>query len=132
MNPNDSIIMALTPGTPFNAQNKVWRSLATLAQFARIPAAEVQDLLAGDLAEQVICRPSKHPEKGFLVALKAHVPAAPENQVQILGGPAVVVAHKALADQPLVAKPKAAIQVMEDHGLADYLPGDEPEEDDPF
>ena len=75
MNPIDAVVMALSPATPFNPQSKVWRSAEALAQFAGITKPELQDLIAGDLAAQIICKPSKKPEKGFLVALKAQLPA---------------------------------------------------------
>ena len=75
MNPIDAVIMALSPATPFNPQSKVWRSADALAQFAGITKPELQDLIAGDLAAQAVCRPSKKPEKGFLVALKSQLPA---------------------------------------------------------
>jgi hypothetical protein len=87
MNPRDAIILALTPGTPFNDKGLVFRSADALGAFAGIETAEVMDLLVGDLAQLVTCKPSKK-NKGVMVALKAQLQAQPAAQVKIAGGPA--------------------------------------------
>lgn len=87
MNPRDAIILALTPGTPFNDKGLVFRSADALGAFAGIETAEVMDLLVGDLAQLVTCKPSKK-NKGVMVALKAQLQANPAAQVKIAGGPA--------------------------------------------
>lgn len=88
----DAIGMALTPGTVFNQQNKVFRSAKALAQFANVDQGEVLALVAENLADRVTIRPSnKRPENGPLIALTEFIPLQQENavQVQIVGGNAV-------------------------------------------
>lgn len=95
MNPRDAIVLALTPGSPFNANGLVFRSVQSLRAFTQLEVPEIMEILAGDLAAQVTCRPSKKPEKGLMVALKAYIPAPGVQQVQIAGGPAF---HAPLAE----------------------------------
>lgn len=92
MNAVDAIGMALTPGTVFNQQNKVFRSAKALAQFANVPQTEVLGLIAEHLANRVTIRPSqKRPENGPLIALTEYIPAQAEPAiVQIMGGNAVM------------------------------------------
>ena len=88
----DAIGMALTPGTVFNQQNKVFRSAKALAQFANVDQGEVLALVAENLADRVTIRPSnKRPENGPLIALTEFIPLQQENavQVQIVGGNAI-------------------------------------------
>ena len=88
----DAIGMALTPGTVFNQQNKVFRSAKALAQFANVTQGEVLALVAENLAERVTIRPSnKRPENGPLIALTEYIPQQEENAVlvKIVGGNAV-------------------------------------------
>ncbi|KKM08015.1 hypothetical protein LCGC14_1728070, partial [marine sediment metagenome] len=92
MNAVDAIGMALTPGTVFNQQNKVFRSAKALAQFANVDQGEVLALVADNLAERVTIRPStKRPENGPLIALTEFIPQQPEEAVlvKIVGGNAV-------------------------------------------
>jgi hypothetical protein len=86
VNATDKIITALTPGSIFNRNGKVFRSISSLAQFAGLEEAEVLELLNGDLTDVVTCKPSKK-GKGILVALTAQIP-----------GPEVILAD---LDQPL-------------------------------
>lgn len=91
MNPRDAIVMALTPGSPFNAKGLVFRSALSLCAFTDLSLGEITDLLAGDLAPMVTCKPSKK-GKGFLVALReveAQAEAA-QQQLVAVGGPAFV------------------------------------------
>jgi len=92
MDQRDIIIIALTPGSPFNTNNKVWRSTRTLAAFCDCEVPEVMSLLAGDLGHLVTFKvPAK--SKGILVALRENVPAPeeqenpPPQQVVVAGGP---------------------------------------------
>lgn len=88
----DAIGMALTPGTVFNQQNKVFRSAKALAQFANVDQGEVLALVAENLADRVTIRPSnKRPENGPLIALTEFIPLQQENavQVKIVGGNAI-------------------------------------------
>lgn len=87
----EAIGMALTPGTVFNQQNKVFRSAKALAQFANVPQNEVLGLIADNLADRVTIRPSaKRPESGPLIALTEFLPLQEEPAlVQIIGGNAV-------------------------------------------
>ena len=88
----DAIGMALTPGTVFNQQNKVFRSAKALAQFANVTQGEVLALVAENLAERVTIRPSnKRPENGPLIALTEYIPQQQEDAVlvKIVGGNAV-------------------------------------------
>lgn len=100
MNPRDAIIMALTPGSPFNEKGLIFRSTQTLGAFAGIEPAEVLDLVAGDLSQDVSCKPSKK-GKGIMVALKAQLAAQPAAPIKIAGGPAF--------NAPLVAAAKEAL-----------------------
>jgi hypothetical protein len=86
--------MALTPGTPFNQQNKVFRSAKALAQFCGedVGQADVLGIIAENLADRVTIRPSaKRPENGPLIALTEFIPVQEEGavQVKIVGGNAV-------------------------------------------
>jgi hypothetical protein len=91
MDPVEAIGMALTPGTVFNQQNKVFRSAKALAQFANVDQGEVLSLVAENLAERVTIRPSaKRPENGPLIALTEFIADAAEPAlVKIMGGNAV-------------------------------------------
>lgn len=95
----DAIGMALTPGTVFNQQNKVFRSAKALAQFANVAQTEVLGLIAEHLADRVTIRPSqKRPENGPLIALTEYIPDAAEPAlVQIMGGNAVMGMDEAAA-----------------------------------
>lgn len=98
MNPRDAIVMALTPGSPFNAKGLIFRSAMSLCAFTDLSLGEITDLLAGDLAPMVTCKPSKK-GKGFLVALReveAQAEAA-QQQVVAVGGPAFVAPPQVLA-----------------------------------
>lgn len=75
MNPQDIIVTALTPGSPFNEKGMIYRSVESLSAIVGLPTGEVMGLLAGDLAGMVSCKPSKK-GKGLLVALKANIPPA--------------------------------------------------------
>ena len=91
MNTRDRITTALTPGSPFNANGLIWRSVQALSQFAGCNPDETLELLAGDLADAVVIRPS-NAGKGLLAALKEHIPEA-ANQgdgevMNVAGGPA--------------------------------------------
>ena len=85
MNTTDKIVTALTPGSIFNRNGHVFRSIATLAEFADMDQDEVLGLLNGDMAALVTCKPSKK-GKGILVALTDQIPQQEED------GPVVVAA----------------------------------------
>lgn len=74
MHPNDIIISVLTLGTPSNPNSKVFRDLGTLASFTGMAPADVLGILHGDLANLVVCKPSKKKLGQILVALKTNVP----------------------------------------------------------
>jgi hypothetical protein len=77
MNTNDRIITALTPGSIFNRKGHVFRSLKALADFAELETAELVDLLNGELAPMLTCKPSTQKGKGgILVALTAQAEVA--------------------------------------------------------
>ena len=91
MNAVDAIVMALTPGSLFNQNGKIFRSAKSLAQFAGIPQQEVLPLIAEHLSNIVTIRPSaKRPENGPLIALTAHLPLQAEPagapQIKIVAG----------------------------------------------
>lgn len=91
MNTQDIIITVLSFGTPFNPHNKVFRTVTTLASFCNLENEEVLELLAGDLSNLVVCKPSTK-GKGILVALQVNVPDLAEDpQIAIAGGPALNV-----------------------------------------
>ena len=108
INPRDAIIAALTPGTPFNPHNYVYRAVQTLAQFAGVEPSEVMELILGDLSSQIQCKPNrKHPEQGVYAALRSVVElegAVTEGlgpKIKILAGNAVAPAAAAVqADAP--------------------------------
>ena len=133
MNPQDAIILALTPGSPFNDKGLVFRSTHTLAAFAGIELGAVLDLLVGDLAQLVTCKPSKK-NKGVMVALKAQLqaqvqPAAP---IKVAGGPAfnaplMAAVQKAHAPNAQIEFALPAVDELEEN-LQNDLDG----EDDDF
>ncbi len=87
MNTTDKIITALTPGSIFNRNGLIFRSLSSLASFTELEEGEVLELLNGDLAGVVTCKPSTK-GKGILVALTAQIPAEVEDgPVAIVAGP---------------------------------------------
>lgn len=115
MNPVDAIVMALTPGSPFNQNGKVFRSAKALAQFATIEQQEVLGLIAEHLADQVTIRPSaKRPENGPLIALTQFVPMQDEPaQVQIVAGNAVAPEGEEVpAAAPVPEEQAEAVKVM--------------------
>ena len=100
MNTADKLVTALTPGSIFNRNGLIFRSLSSLASFAELEEGEVLELLNGDMAQIVTCKPSKK-GKGILVALTAQIPV-PEEDAPVcvaavpLGPPGMN--HAALAD----------------------------------
>ena len=87
MNATDKIITALTPGSIFNRNGLVFRSLGSLASFTEMEEDEVLALLNAELAELVTCKPSTK-GKGILVALTEHIPAEEQDgPVQIAAVP---------------------------------------------
>lgn len=128
MNPRDAIILALTPGSLFNSKGLVFRSTYTLAAFAGIEPGDVVDLLAGDLAQEVSCKPSKK-GKGIMVALKAQLQAQPVEPIKIAGGPAFNAPLAAAAQQAQALAEPIAVQVA-DEDLDEDLDDDLDEEDE--
>lgn len=94
MNPQDIIVTALTPGSPFNEKGLIYRSVESLSAIVGLPTGEIMGLLAGDLAGMVSCKPSKK-GKGLLVALKANLPPA-QPQPALVG----VAVHEAPLGHP--------------------------------
>lgn len=117
MNSIDKIVAALTPGSIFNRNNLVFRSVDTLASFTGMEVNEVLELLNGDLVQLVTCKPSKK-GKGILVAMTDQIPVEgdpvaaepPVPQVAILAenacqveaevGDAPVIEEEAVEDLP--------------------------------
>lgn len=96
MHPNDIITSALSPGSPLNPKNKVFRSLDVLAAFVNQSREDVLGILAGDLANDVACKVSHKTPGKVLVALKANLPANIDQvdedepaQIKVMGGPAL-------------------------------------------
>ncbi len=89
MNTTDRIVAALSPGSPFNANGLVWRSVTSLAQYAGVGVEEVLELLVGNLAADVAVKPSKKKDVGLLAALKVNLPGEhdADGPVVIAGGP---------------------------------------------
>jgi hypothetical protein len=82
VNTNDRIIAALTPGSIFNRNGHVWRSLNSLTQFADLELGALIDVLNGDLSGLVTCKPSTA-DKGILVALTENLtPTVPDETVE--------------------------------------------------
>jgi hypothetical protein len=92
MNTHDRILATLNLGGPFNDKAHVWRRLDTVVTFAEQSTDEVLSVINGDLANDVVLRPSAQ-GKGIMVALKANIPpepiAEPAAPVVIMGGNAV-------------------------------------------
>ncbi len=87
MNSTDKIVTALTPGSIFNRNAHVFRSIMTLAQFAEMDEGDVLDILNGDLSGTVTCKPSAK-GKGILVALTANVPQLEVGEpIHVTAGP---------------------------------------------
>ena len=131
MDPVDAIGMALTPGTVFNQQNKVFRSAKALAQFASIPQNEVMGLVADNLADRVTIRPSaKRPENGPLIALTEFIPDQEEPAlVKIMGGNAfaqnVIGGAGEVAQPTMVENAEALLNAVQGHLDEDEAPIDE-------
>jgi len=86
VNPTDTIVTALTPGSIFNRNALVFRSVASLAEFTGLAENEVLDILNGDLVALVTCKPSKK-GKGILVALTAAIVAQQNEPVVVAAIP---------------------------------------------
>ena len=139
MDVRDLILTALKPGSPLNPNGKIFRSMEVLVAFTGLEAGEVQELLLGDLAQQVHIKPSI--KKGWMVRLRpVEVQAqAAALAAAVIGGPveAVIQAELPLAytDQELLEKSQAFAAGMlaaadEDvAGLGEDLDALEDEED---
>ncbi len=110
MNTTDKIVTALTPGSIFNRNGMVFRSVASLAAFAGMEEDEILELLGGDLAQMVTCKPSKK-GKGILVALTEQIPAEGEEGIPIEQAEAEVAAAPVVDEEvtegPLADAPTA-------------------------
>lgn len=104
MNTTDKIVTALTPGSIFNRNGLVFRSLGSLASFTELEEDEVLALLNGDLSDLVTCKPSTK-GKGILVALTAQIPA------EEVDGPIAIVAAPVAPGLPEAQQEEAAPQV---------------------
>jgi len=117
VNTTDKIVTALTPGSIFNRNGLVFRSVGSLAEFAGMEDDEILELLNGDLAQLVTCKPSKK-GKGILVALTAQIPIEEEDgPVAIVAAPVNpgipdhdVAPVEAAADVPLEDAPAEAAE----------------------
>lgn len=131
MNPVDAVVTALTPGSVFNQNGKVFRSAKALAQFASVEQKEILGLIAEHLADQVTIRPSaKRPENGPLIALTQFVPDQEEPAVvKIVAGNAVEANVEEPVDpfpgHPVPMKEMAADTTTEDTSECELLPEDE-------
>ena len=129
MDPRDVILTALKPGTPLNPQDKEFRSLAVLAALTALTAEAVQDILVGDLAQQVHIKPSE--KHTWMVRLK---PAAVQEGAAALA--AIVAAEQGdgvSADLEVVERVEISIGVDSDPGLcekAEALAAESEDEDD--
>lgn len=83
MNALDRIITALTPGTAFNTNGLLWRSIQALSQFAGCSTEETLELIAGQLSDTVVVRPSKT-GKGLLAAISANIPEGQLEQGEVM------------------------------------------------
>lgn len=91
----DKIITALTPGSPFNIHNRIWRSIESLAGYTGMAPEQVLDILTGDLSSQVAVKPGK--KNSLMVALKSNalqpvIGATEPEMVTVAGGNAFVAA----------------------------------------
>ncbi len=116
MNTTDKIITALTPGSIFNRNELIFRSLGSLASFTELEENEVLELLNGDLVDVVTCKPSAK-GKGILVALTVQIPVeVPDGPVAIVAGPVdpglpdAPVAEEVEVDPPLEDAPIEAAE----------------------
>jgi hypothetical protein len=130
MNIRDRVVTALTPGSAFNANGLIWRSVDALSQFAGVTPEETLELLAGDLSDVAVVRPSQT-GKGLLAALKEHVPQAANpgqnEQVAVLGGPALNP-----PPVPLEEEVEGPVPEPLDEPAPGEVPGPHPEEDAAF
>ena len=134
MNPVDAVVQALTPGSLFNQNGRIFRSAKALAQFAGTDHGGLLEILEGNLAEQVTVRPkAKRPENGFLVALKENVPDQQEPaegpQVKVVGGNAVPAPQEDEEDAAPDQNPpaKGSLNVVEIGDITGELESDEDE-----
>ncbi len=113
MNTTDKIVTALTPGSIFNGNGLVYRSLGALAEFTGLAEDEVLELLNGDMSQVVTCKPSKK-GKGILVAL------IEQAQLQQQGGePTVIAAMPDEAGEPVAEEEPAHEDPLGDAPTAD-------------
>lgn len=114
MHVNDVILNVLQPGSPFNPKSKIFRSVDTVAAFAGLSRGDTLSLLAGDLAPQVVMKPSKKPGV-ILVALKVvldqQAPQPEPKMVKVVGG----CAYQVKAAEPVVIAKPAAYGAFGDH-----------------
>ena len=110
MNVTDKIITALTPGSIFNRNGLIFRSLGSLAAFAKLEEAEVLELLNGDLVDLVTCKPSAR-GKGILVALTAVI----ELHAEVDENPVDVVVEPVNPDLPIPVAAMAEFGAIPEH-----------------
>lgn len=118
MNTTDKIVTALTPGSIFNGNGLLFRSLSSLAEFAGLPEDEVLELLNGDMSQVVTCKPSKK-GKGILVALIEQLQL--HQQQAEAGEPTVIAAMP--VDQDVEEAIAAVVEAVEEEPVhEDPLP----------
>ncbi len=110
MNTTDKVVTALTPGSIFNRNGLIFRSVSSLASFAGMEEGEILELLNGDMSQMVTCKPSKR-GKGVLVALTNQIPVeeggeTPVAQLAVLAGNAIQ-AEAEVAAAPVVDEEEA-------------------------
>ena len=123
MNTTDKLVTALTPGSIFNRNGLIFRSVGSLAEFAGMEENEVLELLNGDMAQIVTCKPSKK-GKGILVALTDQIPAA--GGFDGVAGPVNIAAGPVGPDVPI---PDDGGLVQDEEVAADVPLDDAPAED---
>ncbi len=92
MNTQDRIMAILTPGTMFNINGRVWRSMSTLCAYCEMESDPLLELLSAEFNDTVVLKPSD--KKGILIALKANIPPPEqENAPIVIAGGNVIAAH---------------------------------------
>ena len=124
MNTTDKIVTALTPGSIFNGNGLVFRSLGALAEFTGLAEDEVLELLNGDMSQVVTCKPSKK-GKGILVALVEQVQIQQAVAEAEAGEPTVIAAMPADPEEPIVET-----EIIDEEPVHEAPLGDAPTVDD--
>jgi len=138
MNPQDAIMMALTPGSPFNPKGLVFRTASSLCAFSGQSMDRVLDILAGDLSQIVTMKPSKKNPQVLMVARRDLAEELEKKKLAAkAAAPIKVIGGNIFAENPEpIMKGKEAMEavaeMLDELDHDDEMDQDEDEESTPF